>query len=101
MAVYRVIAGDRGGAVGQRLGFWPRTAVITVKPLLRVLTKRDWQGMEYVPSDGGVILAANHMSEFDPLVIAHYVLDTGRWPSYLAKSSLFRVPVFGTLLRAL
>jgi 1-acyl-sn-glycerol-3-phosphate acyltransferase len=74
--------------------------VIVVKPMLRGLTKRDWKGMELVPPDGPVIFVANHMSEFDPLVIAHFVLDSGRWPQYLAKSSLFKVPVLGPLLRA-
>jgi len=87
--------------VGRRLGFASRTAVIFVKPLLRLMTKREWTGMEYVPAEGGVILAANHMSEFDPFVVAHFVLDSGRWPSYLAKSSLFRVFGLGPVLRAL
>ena len=87
--------------MGRRLGFASRTAVIFVKPLLRLMTKRDWTGMEYVPAEGGVILAANHMSEFDPCVVAHFILDSGRWPSYLAKSSLFRVFGLGPVLRAL
>ncbi|HEY2794057.1 MAG TPA: lysophospholipid acyltransferase family protein [Micromonosporaceae bacterium] len=84
----------------RRLGFWSRTTVILVKPLLIVMTKRDWSGMEQIPADGGVIFAANHMSEFDPFVVAHYVLDSGRWPQFLAKSSLFRIPVLGSLLKA-
>jgi 1-acyl-sn-glycerol-3-phosphate acyltransferase len=74
--------------------------MILVKPLLVVMTKRDWSGMDSIPTDGAVIFAANHMSEFDPFVVAHYVLDSGRWPQYLAKSSLFRIPVVGPLLRA-
>jgi 1-acyl-sn-glycerol-3-phosphate acyltransferase len=84
----------------RRLGFWSRTTVILVKPLLIVMTKRDWTGMEKIPANGGVIFAANHMSEFDPFVVAHYVLDSGRWPQYLAKSSLFKIPVIGPLLKA-
>jgi 1-acyl-sn-glycerol-3-phosphate acyltransferase len=84
----------------RRLGFWSRTTVILVKPLLIVMTKRDWSGMDQIPASGGVIFAANHMSEFDPFVVAHYVLDSGRWPQFLAKSSLFRIPVLGPLLRA-
>jgi 1-acyl-sn-glycerol-3-phosphate acyltransferase len=84
----------------QRLGFWRRGAVIVVKPLLIMMTKRDWSGMEHIPRDGGVIFAPNHMSEFDPFVVAHFVLDSGRWPQYLAKSTLFKVPVLGPLLRA-
>lgn len=85
--------------MGRRLGFWRRTTVMVAKPLLVLMTKRDWTGMDRIPDQHGLIFAANHMSEFDPLVIGHFVLDSGRWPQYLAKSSLFRVPVLGALLR--
>ncbi len=84
----------------RRIGFWRRGTVSLVKPLLFVLTKRDWSGMERIPGDGGVIFAANHMSEFDPFVVGHYVYDSGRWPQYLAKSSLWKIPVLGPLLTA-
>lgn len=82
----------------RRLGFWRRFAVAVVKPTLLLLTKRNWSGMEHIPASGGVILVANHISHADPLVSAHYVYDAGRWPQFLAKSSLFEVPVLGWLL---
>jgi 1-acyl-sn-glycerol-3-phosphate acyltransferase len=41
----------------------------------------------------------NHLSEFDPMVISHFVYDAGRWPQFLAKSSLFHIPLFGPFLR--
>jgi len=81
------------------LGFWRRFAVAVVKPPLTLLTKRDWSGMEHVPKSGGAILVANHMSHADPLVIAHYVYDAGRWPQFLGKASIFDVPVLGWLLK--
>jgi 1-acyl-sn-glycerol-3-phosphate acyltransferase len=84
----------------RRLGFVQRFAVVAVKPLLVLWTKRDWRGMEHLPAEGGVIIAANHVSEFDPLVIAHFVYDAGRWPQFLAKSSLFRIFLLGPALRA-
>jgi 1-acyl-sn-glycerol-3-phosphate acyltransferase len=56
--------------------------------------------MDRIPATGGVIFAANHMSEFDPFVIGHYVFESGRWPQFLAKSSLFKVPILGPLLAA-
>src|SRR5262245_19740558 len=56
--------------------------------------------MSRLPKTGGVIIAANHMSEFDPLVIAHFVYDSGRWPQFLAKSTLFKVPVLGPIVRS-
>jgi 1-acyl-sn-glycerol-3-phosphate acyltransferase len=83
----------------RRLGFWRRFAVCVVKPLMILLTKRTWTGAEHIPRDGGVILAVNHLSESDPLVVAHFVYDAGRWPQFLAKSSLFQVPLLGPFLR--
>lgn len=86
--------------VRRRLGFWRRFAVVTVKPAIKVLTRRTWRGMEHVPAEGGVIIVANHISHADPLAVAHYIYDAGRWPSFLAKSGLFAVPVLGYLLKA-
>jgi 1-acyl-sn-glycerol-3-phosphate acyltransferase len=86
--------------VAQRgLGFWQRTAVVLVLPLLKLLTKRTWTGQENLPPTGGVIIAPNHMSHFDPLVVAHFVYGAGRWPRFLAKASLWDVPVVGFFLR--
>ena len=71
----------------------------TLRPLLMVITKRDWRGVEYLQAPGGVILAMNHLSYFDPLVAAHFCNDNGRPPRFLAKAELFKVPVVGWLLR--
>ena len=85
----------------RKIGFWPRTTVSLVKPLLvrrhQARLARHGAGARRT---GGVILAANHMSEFDPFVIAHFVYDSGRWPQYLAKSSLFKIPVLGPIVKA-
>jgi 1-acyl-sn-glycerol-3-phosphate acyltransferase len=74
----------------QRLGFWYRLVVSVVKPLLLVFTKHDWRGVDNVPATGGIIVAANHVSELDPLVIGHFLYDHGRPPRFLAKAELFR-----------
>jgi 1-acyl-sn-glycerol-3-phosphate acyltransferase len=84
----------------RRLGFWRRLAVGLVKSVLWVLTRRTWSGMEHVPGSGGVIFVANHNSHADPLVVAHYIYDAGRWPQFLAKSDLFKIPVLGPFLTA-
>ena len=86
--------------MARRIGFWKRVAVVTVKPTIALLTRRDWRGMEHIPTTGPVIIVANHLSHADPLVLAHFVYDAGRWPVFLAKSGLFRMPVLGRLLRA-
>ncbi|MEU8298181.1 lysophospholipid acyltransferase family protein [Micromonospora sp. NPDC048909] len=82
----------------RRLGFWRRFAVLLVKPVMTVWTRRTWRGMEHLGRDGGMIIVANHLSHADPLVSAHFIFDSGRWPQYLGKASVFRVPVVGWIL---
>jgi 1-acyl-sn-glycerol-3-phosphate acyltransferase len=82
----------------RRLGFWRRLTVMVVKPVMTPMTRRDWSGMEHIPATGGAIFVSNHLSHADPLVVAHFVYDAGRWPQLLAKSSLFGIPVLGPLL---
>jgi 1-acyl-sn-glycerol-3-phosphate acyltransferase len=83
-----------------KLGFWIRLAVFLLKPVLTVMTRRTWSGMANIPAEGAAILVGNHISHADPLIIGHYVYDAGRWPQFLAKSSLFVVPVLGPFLSA-
>jgi 1-acyl-sn-glycerol-3-phosphate acyltransferase len=84
----------------RRLGFWRRLAVGLIKPSLFVMTRHTWRGMENIPASGGAIFVSNHMSHADPLVVGHFVYDGGRWPQFLAKSSLFKVTVIGPFLTA-
>lgn len=85
----------------RRLGFWRRLAVVLVAPTVRLLTRRDWRGTQHVPRDGGVIVVANHISHADPLVVALYLHDAGRWPQFLGKQSVFDIPVLGWVLHRL
>ncbi|MDG4767259.1 lysophospholipid acyltransferase family protein [Solwaraspora sp. WMMD406] len=82
----------------RRLGFWRRFVVMVIKPTLTIWTRRDWSGMEHIPPTGGVIIVPNHMSHADPLIVAHFVYDSGRWPRFLGKASLFTIPVVGPWL---
>jgi 1-acyl-sn-glycerol-3-phosphate acyltransferase len=84
----------------RKVGFWQRGAAIVVKPVMIVMSRRDWRGMENIPKTGPVIIVANHMSHADPFVLAHFVFDSGRWPVFLAKASLFKLPVLGRWLHA-
>lgn len=84
---------------GRRIGFWFRLAVVILKPLMTLLTRRDWRGMEHVPAHGGVVLCVNHISYFDPLAFSHFVFDAGRLPRFLAKAALFELPFVGMVLR--
>ncbi len=52
--------------------------------------------MEHLPAEGGALLLINHQSFLDPLLVG---LPIQRPVSYLARDSLFRVPVIGWVLR--
>jgi 1-acyl-sn-glycerol-3-phosphate acyltransferase len=48
-----------------------------------------------------VIVVPNHVSHFDPLVVAHFIYGARRWPRFLGKASLWKVPVLGPFLTKL
>ncbi|MGF3054842.1 lysophospholipid acyltransferase family protein [Microbacterium sp. YY-03] len=75
--------------------FWPLSAIAV--PLVSLITKTKRLGE--LPKDGAYVLAPNHMSEFDPLIVAVSVWRMGRAPRFMAKASLFKVPVLGRILR--
>jgi len=78
--------------------FWPLAGLLV--PLLSLLFKLEIEGREKLPREGAYVLAPNHLSEIDPLVVALAVWRVGRAPRFMAKESLFRVPVLGWVLRA-
>ncbi|KQQ69060.1 lysophospholipid acyltransferase family protein [Microbacterium sp. Leaf320] len=77
--------------------FWPVAAIAV--PLISLVAKVRIRGAEKLPRDGAYVLAPNHYSEFDPLVVALAVWRIGRAPRFMAKESLFKVPVLGWILR--
>ena len=52
-----------------------------------------------LPEEGPFILAPNHNSEVDPVLVGLATWYLGRAPRFMAKESLFRIPVVGWLLR--
>ncbi len=67
------------------------------RTLARKLYRVQLRGAEHIPKTGGVILAANHESMFDPWLLA---LATPRRVRYMAKSELWRYPLVGRALNA-
>jgi 1-acyl-sn-glycerol-3-phosphate acyltransferase len=85
----------------QPLGFWYRFVAHLLRPILMVTTRRAWAGAENLPAAGvGVVVVPNHISYADPLTLAHFLWDNGRAPRYLAKESVFRIPVLGKIIAA-
>jgi 1-acyl-sn-glycerol-3-phosphate acyltransferase len=65
-----------------------------------LMAKLRLSGVENVPKTGAFVLAPNHYSEIDPLVVGVAMWKIGRMPRYMAKASLFKIPVVGRLLHA-
>ena len=67
-------------------------------PIVRWLYRLRAEGVENLPQNGGFVLAANHISNFDP-----WALGIPLWPRrylrFMAKSELFWWPL-GPLIRA-
>ncbi|KZE41492.1 MULTISPECIES: lysophospholipid acyltransferase family protein [unclassified Microbacterium] len=78
--------------------FWPLAVVVV--PLVGLFARIELRGVENLPREGAYVLAPNHNSEFDPLIVAVAVWRVGRAPRFMAKESLFKVPVLGAALRA-
>ena len=68
-----------------------------VEALFRVLFAYDCVGEELLPPSGSAIVAANHPSYLDPVLLS---LQVERPIRFMAWDALFRVPILGALIRA-
>jgi 1-acyl-sn-glycerol-3-phosphate acyltransferase len=88
----------KGRPLGTNLAFKFGTKVLI--PIFRLVMKRDWRGMENLPQSGRVIVASNHLSYLDVLVLTDYLFTNGRAPRYLGKAGVFRTPIIGKIILA-
>ncbi len=74
-----------------------RVVVKIVRGIMMLLFKIEIEGIENIPKDKNFIVTPNHLSNFDPpLLFAYLPLEMG----YLAKETLFKVPVVGSVIKA-
>ena len=64
--------------------FYRLAARGAIIPFLRAVSRQHVEGTENIPSEGGFIAVANHLTDLDSLT----------------KATLFKVPVLGAILRA-
>jgi 1-acyl-sn-glycerol-3-phosphate acyltransferase len=70
-----------------------RLVVWVLRRLIEIRTYRVEEGIESIPSTGGLIVIAPHLDEFDALIAPEVVTRTGRMPRIFAKASLWKIPV--------
>lgn len=64
---------------------------VILKPIYRI----EVIGRENLPSEGGVLLCANHIDNLDPPVVG---ITAARPVHFMAKEELFTVPVLGKIV---
>ncbi|RMG72070.1 MAG: 1-acyl-sn-glycerol-3-phosphate acyltransferase [Nitrospirae bacterium] len=62
----------------------------------KIFFRFETEGYESIPEEGGVIIAANHLSYLDPPLIG---IAIKRRATYMAKSSLFKNPLISWFVR--
>ncbi len=77
--------------------FWLLAGLIL--PLWSCMVRYRFTPDSKLPAAGPFILSPNHYSEIDPIAMGAAVWHLGRLPRFMAKASLFKVPVLGWLLR--
>ncbi len=74
-----------------------RVAALLMKVLFGCVARVRVVGRENANPTGGFLLAANHISHFDPFIISSVI---GRKIDWMAMAEFFRSPALGFLLRA-
>jgi 1-acyl-sn-glycerol-3-phosphate acyltransferase len=86
---------------GEKMGFgWRLTWFVLYAPA-SLLFRVRYLHLDRMPQEGPAIIVVNHVSHVDPFLVSKLVLDAARVPRFLAKESIFEVPVVGWGMRAM
>ena len=70
-------------------------------PIMTPWVKFTVTGEENLPTEGGFLLVSNHLSNVDPLFLCWYFMKRNTAVRFLAKKSMFSVPVFGWIIKGM
>ena len=84
----------------EKSGFWISLAAIVFYPVGYLTGRPRYVGREHLPETGGALIVGNHISHLDPIHTALWLHTAGRVPRFMAKNSLWSVPVLGTFVIA-
>lgn len=79
---------------------WLIFCLLVVRIFFRTFYRLKVVGKEYLPKEGGTLIASNHVSLFDPVLISSVIMSL-RDPEMIygpAKAELYRIPVLRQLL---
>lgn len=96
-----------------KAGFWIRLCAIIIVPLTNLLYRVRLYHLDRIPAPerngaapsagaaagSGVIVAMNHTSHIDTLLMARTLWQAGRIPRFMIKASLFHRPGIGQIFR--
>jgi 1-acyl-sn-glycerol-3-phosphate acyltransferase len=84
-----------------KAGFWIRLCVVILYPLDGVLFRLRWRHLDRVPGPdkGGVIIAVNHISQIDTVLMARVVWQSGRIPRFMIKAGVFEWAGVGKIMK--
>lgn len=82
----------------EKTPFFRIVAGIVIPPMAAIVKLELIDGHN-LPKSGAVVVSPNHINELDPVLIGYAMWKLGRPPHFLAKASLFAIPVVGWALR--
>lgn len=85
----------RPGFVGR---LWYDAAYWTMWGIFTLGFSYRGKGRGNIPKSGPALILANHQSMFDPMLVG---LSCPRYPTFLARSTLFKVPLIGPAIDSL
>lgn len=90
---------SRRTAQRPKAGFWLRACLVVLYPAVVLFFRREVRGADLLAGRGPAIVVVNHISHVDPVLLASVIWDHGWRPRFLAKSSLFTMPIVGLAIR--
>ncbi len=83
-----------------KAGFWIRLCVVILYPMDGLLFKVRFRHLDRMPDPKrtGVLIAMNHISVVDTILMARLVWQSGRVPRFMIKSGVFGYPVIGKIM---
>ncbi|MEM7275604.1 MAG: HAD-IB family hydrolase [Actinomycetota bacterium] len=87
--------------VPKPIGIEPQdVAALAARPELFPWVRIEVDGLDRLPAEGPVLLAANHRSYLDPMIVAYATAQAGRRVRFLAKKEVTDAAVIGPLVSA-